>query len=260
MAKKNKNNVDETINNDVKNADGISSKSKKGKKDKSSKSKTKGILTVLLLFILIASFIGYIFMFNGFGLRDGVLRPILEKTPIISNYLPPVESNSQRLSDLVLENNELESENEVLKQQVENATKIAENSADEIERLKLIEQQQTDFVAMKEEFDKNFAEMTSEDFIKYYEAMYPDVAEEAYSELISDKYSKEEVDEYIATFQTMDGENIAAILEEMMNTDMELVVLIMQNLDNQLAGETLAAMDPENAAQVAKLMSPDVIN
>lgn len=249
MAKKNKDKVDENAVDEVVDND--------GKKNK--KSKAKGFLTVVLLFILIASIMGYIFMFNGFGLRDGLLRPILEKTPVVSNYLPPVESSDSRLSELVLENDELKSENELLNQRIDNATKIAESSTEEIERLKLIEDQQTEFIAMKEEFDENFATMTSDDYVTYYEAMYPDTAEEVYGEIISDNYSKEEVDEYIATFETMDASAIAAILEEMIDTDMELVILIMENLDNQLAGEVLSEMDPANAAEVAKLMSPDLI-
>lgn len=238
------------------------SKSKKGKKEKKEKKEKSGkgkkLLSILLIILLIGSLIGYIFMYNGFGLRDGMLRPVLENVPYVSERLPEVEDQSAKMGELVLENEGLIAENALLKQQVENADSIAESSVEEIERLKLIEEQQTEFVQMKEEFDKNFAEMTAEDYIAYYEAMYPDIAQEIFGELIIDKYNKEELDEYIATFQAMEASSIAAIFEEMMNTDIELVVLIIQNLDNKLAGDTLSAMDPVNAAQVAKLMSPDV--
>lgn len=226
------------------------------KPEKVKRKKGNKLLTVLLLLILIFSLIGYIFMFNGFGIRDKFLRPYLENVPFVSNYLPP-ETQPVTLGEVTLENSELKSQNELLQQQLDSANAVAQANTDELERLKLIEAQQTEFVKMKEEFDKNVAEMLPEEYIKYYEAMYPDIAEQAYSELISDKYTKAELDSYIATFQAMEPDAIAPILEEMMNTDVELVVLIMENIDKQLAGDTLAAMDPVNAAQIAKLMSPE---
>ncbi len=235
-------------------------KKKKDKKDKGEKAKGgkgKAIFTLLLLLILIASIVGYIIMFNGFGIRDGFLRPYLENLPIVSEYLPEVEDNTATLGALTVENSELLAQNEVLTQQLDAANTVAQSSTDELERLKLIEAQQTEFVAMKEEFDKNLATMTSEDFMAYYEAMYPDIAAEAYSELISAKYDKDELDQYIATFKTMNAKSIAPILEEMLTTDMELVILIMENIDKDLAGDVLSKMSATNAAQVVKLMSPD---
>ncbi len=242
-------------------------KNKKNKKDKSDDNfdgeapkkggKFKKLSGLLLLLFFIASIVGYIFIFNGFGLRDGILRPFLENVPVVSDYLPASET-PVNYDDLEAQIEQLKAENEALKLQIENNTSMSDETNAELERLKEIEAQQTEFVAMKEEFDKNFASMTSEDYIKYYEEMYPDLAQETYGELISDKYNKEELDEYIATFQSMEPSAIASILEEMMNTDVELVVLIMNNLDNQTAGETLAEMDPVNAAQIAKLMSPDM--
>ncbi len=244
------------------NEKGKKKKDKKDKKDKGEKTKGgkgKSIFTLLLLLILIASIVGYIIMFNGFGIRDGFLRPYLEKLPVVSTYLPPVENETESLGNLVIENSELKAQVELLTQQVEAANTLAQSSIDEIERLKLIEAQQTEFVQMKEEFDKNLATMSSEDFLTYYEAMYPDIAEEAYSELISAKYNKDELEQYIATFQAMDAGAIAPILEEMLTTDMELVILIMENIDKQLAGDVLSEMTATNAAQVARLMSPDTL-
>ncbi len=272
MAKKDKTKVvDEAleVENDQIDADETSEKGKKKKDKKEKKEKNhdgkggkgKSLFTLILLLLLIASAVGYIIMFNGFGIRDGFLRPYLEKIPVVSEYLPPVENNaSASLGEAVVENETLKAENELLKQQLEAANTVAQSSVDEIERLKLIEAQQTEFVAMKEEFDKNLATMSPEDFITYYEAMYPDVAAEAYSELISEKYNQDELDQYIATYQTMDAGAIAPIFEEMIDTDIELVVLIMENLDDQLAGEVLGEMSPANAAQVTRLMSPDTIN
>ncbi len=272
MAKKNKTKeVDEVLEmeNDQADAEEISEKGKKKKEKKEKKEKNKdgkggkgkSIFTLLLLLLLIASIVGYIIMFNGFGVRDGFLRPYLEKVPVVSNYLPAVEvDESSSIGEVLVENESLKAENELLTQQLEAANAVSEGSVAEIERLKLIEAQQTEFVAMKEEFDKNVATMNPEDFITYYEAMYPDVAAEAYSELISAKYNQDELDKYISTYQTMDPGAIAPILEEMIDTDMELVILIMENIDDQLAGEVLSEMTPTNAAQVTRLMSPDAIN
>ncbi len=243
-------------------------KDKKKKKDKKNKSdddvegetpkkggKLKKVFGLILLLFFIASIVGYIFIFNGFGLRDGILRPYLENIPVVSNYLP-TEEMPVNTKDLEAEIERLKAENEALQLQVDNSNASSDETSAELERLKEIEAQQAEFVAMKEEFDKNFATMTADDYIAYYESMYPDLAQETYGELISDKYNKEELDVYIAKFQSMEPSSIASLLEEMMNTDIELVVLIMNNLDNQTAGETLAAMDPVNGAQIAKLMSP----
>ncbi len=260
MAKKKKKDKDNAVNEELDNNEVQQEVEEeiepKPKREKSGK--LKKLLSLLLMLIFIGSLVGYIIMFNGFGLRDGLLRPVLEKIPVVSDSLPPVNASEITMGNLVLENEQLKSENEILKQQIESSDGLAADSVAEIERLKLIEQQQTEFVQMKEEFDTNFAKMTSEDYIKYYEQMYPDLAQQVYGELISDKYNQEELDEYIATFQTMEADGIASIFEEMMTTDIELVVLIMENIDNQLAGETLAAMEPANAAQIAKLMSPNV--
>ncbi len=260
-------NIDKDLEQNNSESTGKDKKDKKEKKDKKNKydedndqpkkgGKLNKILGLLLLLFFIASIVGYIFIFNGFGLRDGALRPVLEKIPVVSNYLPAEEVASNN-DDLVAQIEELKAENDALKLQLEGNTVVSDETNAELERLKEIEAQQTEFVAMKKEFDKNFATMTADDYIAYYESMYPDLAQETYGELISDKYNKEELDSYIAKFQSMEPSSVASIMEEMMNTDVELVVLIMNSLDNQTSGETLAAMDPVNAAQIAKLMSPN---
>ena len=49
----------------------------------------------------------------------------------------------------------------------------------------------------------------------------------------------------------------AKVLEEMIGTDMDLVVRILNNIGAEKRGAILGAMEPANAAAAAKQMAPD---
>ncbi|MFV0520760.1 MAG: hypothetical protein ACK5LY_10905 [Lachnospirales bacterium] len=225
------------------------------------KSKARKIVNNVIFFGIIGIFIAVLF-FNVFDIRDKYLRPYLVNIPVIGSLLPEptdtsVEYNKTK-EEVQLENEALLGEVESLKLEIDNLQTMLNSSEEEVDRLIEFEDTYLQFLEEKEAFDLAVANADTEAFLQFYESMYAENAERIYTELKGIEIAKEEFDDYIATFSSMEPDSVASILEEMMLTDIELVVSILSEVSNSFAGEVLAEMPPEDAATVAKLLAPSL--
>lgn len=213
--------------------------------DVGKKKKGKGLVKFLIVIIIIAIPIVLISLNVG-NIRDKYLRPGLERIPIIKNLLPPLETDNEQTEEVVDEK----------QQTIDSLTKEIEELNKEITRLKEFENSQLEFKTQKEEFDKMIALNDPKAYSSFYESISPENAEELYKQAINKEVTDKRFKEYIQTFETMKKDTVATILEELIITDMDLVITILENVSSDKRSEILSAMDPKNAASCSKLLAP----
>nr|WP_317358333.1 hypothetical protein [uncultured Tyzzerella sp.] len=205
-----------------------------------------GCLKKLIIFIIIIAIPIALISFNVGGVRDKYLRPMLEKIPIVKNLLPPVETEEGQTEQPIDEN----------QQAINSLTAEIEELNKEIARLKEFENAQLKFKAEKEQFDKMIALNDPKAYATFYETIAPENAEKLYKEAVNKQVVDKKFKDYVQTFENMKKDAATKILEELITTDMDLVITILQNLSSEKRSEILSTMDPKNAASCSKLLYP----
>ncbi len=205
-----------------------------------------GCLKKLIIFIIIIAIPIALISFNVGGVRDKYLRPMLEKIPIVKNLLPPVETEEGQTEQPIDEN----------QQAINSLTAEIEELNKEIARLKEFENAQLKFKAEKEQFDKMIALNDPKAYATFYETIAPENAEKLYKEAVNKQVVDKKFKDYVQTFENMKKDAATKILEELITTDMDLVITILQNLSSEKRSEILSTMDPKNAVSCSKLLYP----
>ena len=205
---------------------------------------------------------------GGFGSK--VLTPLLKDVPVVNLILPDskdengniatenggytnLQDATGQIKALELELQQAQSENLSLKE--ENESLKAENV-----RLQEFEDKQVEFQRIKTEFFENvvYAENGpgAEEYKKYYEAMDPATAEYLYKQVVAQLEEDKEIQDYAAAYSSMKPKNAAAIFEQMTD-NLNLAARILKTMSAESRGDILAAMDPEIAAKLTKIMDPE---
>ncbi len=214
-----------------------------------------GILVALLIVGAGVAIIG----FNALGIRDRYLTDILKNIPIVNNLLPAEAVNvppTVSVEDLQRQITELTNQVGQLTEQNKSLSDKNNIYLQQLEQLQKVEAQQQQFVQDKAQFDEMIALKDPNAYRQFYQSVDPTHAEELYKQVVQISQNMAEVNKYVAAFADMDAGNAAAILEELLTGDLNLVVEILKNTDSTVCGEILAAMTPANAAKVTKRMSP----
>lgn len=227
------------------------------------------LVTVLIVIIWLAILALLIKLDVGrFG--SEVLSPVLRDVPVVNMILPgdsvtettdgEAYGGYTSLKEAVDTIRELELELERAQSKTQtDSTEIAEMQA-EIERLKTFEDKQVDFEKIKNQFYEEviYAEKGpgAEAYVAYYESMDPVTAEYWYKEVTEQLQEEQEIQEYAQAYSEMKPKAAAAIFEEMTN-NLNLVARILNIMEPAQRGDILAAMDPEIAARITKLMDPE---
>jgi flagellar motility protein MotE (MotC chaperone) len=189
------------------------------------------------------------------------LNGFLQNIPIVKNLIP-AENNiegeyaSYTPEQLADEIDKFKTANEIDQETIKSLNEKNDLYVEEISRLKDFEDQQAVFKAEKEEFDRMIAMNDTGAYEAFYETVNPETAEILYKEAVIANQSSARVKEYIASFTAMDGGAAAEILEQMVPTDINLVVVIINALDPDTRAGILSEMTPENAAVVVKMTAP----
>lgn len=258
---KKENNVELSDNIDAVNAK-ETKKALKEQKKKEKKEKKKGkkkIIFLLPVLLLIGGLVAVI-VFNVGNIRENYLRPTMEKIPVVKNLLPekPSQDEYSNLSreQLIEQTKVLTAENQKLSDDSKVLTNRINDLNKEMLRLQEIENAQVQFRQEKADFDKMIASNDPDAYKSYYEKISPENADNLYREIVTDSQDDAKLKDYIATFENMKKDSAASVLEQMINTDMDLVVLILSNIDSEQRGNILSAMQPANAAAVTKRLAP----
>ncbi len=208
--------------------------------------------------------------FGGFG--TNVLTPILKDVPVLNLILP--KSNDVVVSDEESEAyggysslreavdyiKELELELERAQSAEDTSSDEVEELKAEVERLKTFEDSQVEFQRIKTEFYEEVVYADKgpgiEEYRKYYEEMDPATAEYLYKQVIRETEESDEVKKYAQAYSEMKPKAAAAIMEEMTD-NLDLAARILGVMEADKRGAILAAMDPEIAARLTKIMDPE---
>ncbi|WP_236354920.1 MotE family protein [Konateibacter massiliensis] len=203
---------------------------------------------------------------GGFG--STVLSPLLKDVPVISAVLPETETPDaaadgdypyDTLAEAVEQIKSLEQQLSTAQEQIAaNNETVSELNA-EIDRLKVFEDQQTQYQQLKAQFDEDvvFNENAPDpsQYKAYYESISPENAELLYKQVVQQTSYSEEVKDYAKTYSEMKPAQAAGIFETMTN-NLDLVSEILSNMSADARGSILGAMDPAIAAKITKIMAP----
>ena len=234
------------------------------KKDKSKNSgKNKGsaaIWVVLGIVALLAGGIAVTWIYNPMGLRDTLTENVVRQIPIVNNLLSapdPLEGyEAMSQEELIDEINYLQNIIDERDAQIAGMNNRIELYLQDIARLQEFEDQHVRFREDKAVFDQMIAENDPQAFVRFYESISPENAADLYPEASATARYDAEMKKYIRDFQAIDEKRAAAILEELVLTDMNLVVLILDNLNSEQSGAILGEMEPENASAVSRIRAP----
>ncbi len=236
-------------------------------KTKKSKSGVVTLIIGLLFFLIITGSLVAILGFNAFNIREKYLRSTMEKIPIVRMLLSPVEEGSEtsvpvaeNVNDLKNKILELEKQVELQNNTINTLSKDNDDLNLENKRLKEIESMQADFKKQKEEFDNLIALNDPTAYSTFYEKIAPENAENLYVTAKISAEQKRELKKYTETFEEIDADTGAKVLEEMIIADIDLVVLILKNVTTEQRAKLIAGMGTENAAKVVKYLAPQTIN
>ncbi len=228
------------------------------------------VLVTIFIVIIWLAILALLIKLDVGGFGSEVLTPVLKDVPVINKILPGdavIETTQEEayngytsLREAVDTIKELELELERAQSQTQSdATQIAEMKA-EIERLKTFEEKQVEFERIKNEFYEEviYAENGpgEEAYQKYYESIDPTTAEYLYKQVVGQLAEDSAIEEYVQAYSSMKPKSAAAIFEEMTN-NLNLVARILGEMEAETRGAILAAMDPEVAAKVTRLMDPE---
>ena len=210
--------------------------------------KKKGLIIVLVI-ILLVGVVGFIFR--------KPIGTILKDVPIIGSLFKEEE--------VKVPYNELESrlatselEATSLRGKVESYEAEIKALEEKIETLKQYETNYNSFLEQKKAWDERIAETNPDLFIQQFEQIYPDTAEEIYSELKGQSIMSKEQKAYANTIGQMDAEQAAKAMEILLTTDPELIQMIFENMGQEQRAAILDNMTSQGAAQTMKLISPDI--
>lgn len=209
---------------------------------------------------------------GGFG--SSVLTPVLKDVPVISKILPAAErpvateeaevdgsyGGYTSLKEAVDYITELELELQRAQSAGADSSEEVEQLKAEVARLKTFEDNQVAFQRIKTEFYEEviYAENGpgEEAYKKYYESIDPATAEYLYKQVVQQVEESNEVKEFAQAYSEMKPKAAAGIIEAMTD-NLGLASRILSSMSAEDRGNILAAMDPQIAARITKIMDPE---
>ena len=181
-----------------------------------------------------------------------MLRPFLKNVPVINRILP------DKSDEEVMEETGYKYKN--LAEAVDRIKELEDQLAQaEVERLKVYEDNQENFLKQKEEFDREVVFTDNapdiEEYKKWYEQISPDNAAQIYKEVCEKIQYSQKVQDWATTYAAMDAADAAAIMQEMTG-DTDIVSKILLCMKAKQRAAILAEMDPVYAGKLTKIMFP----
>jgi len=227
------------------------------------------IIVLVIIFIWLAIFAALIkFDVGGFG--SGILYPVLKDVPVINKILPEVDEENvsentdyaKKYTTLAQALERIEELESILASQNNNTNVNAEyinQLEQEISTLKVYRDNQEAFEQRVLEFDEEVVFGTNapdiEEYIKYYEQINEENAEQIYAQVVEQYQYDARVKAQADTYSKMEPADAAEILSEMTSGDLDLVAGILSGMSSSKSSLILAEMDPERAAQITKKMT-----
>ena len=241
-------------------------------KGKNDEEKAGGkLLSVVLIFMIIIVWLAAMVILikldvGHFGSR--ILRPVLKDVPVINMILPAASDDEaanetslpyKNLAEALAQIDALNATVAADQEKIQSMTEQIQEKDNEIVRLKGFEDDQERFVQLKNEFYNEVVYGNSapdaDTYIKWYESIDPDAAEEIYRQVVAQQQASSEIKDLATTYAEMEPASAAKILETMKG-DLDTVTKIMQEMASSDRAEIMAEMDPDFAANITKKLMP----
>ncbi|NLI88835.1 MAG: hypothetical protein GX366_00275 [Epulopiscium sp.] len=223
--------------------------------------KKKKKFTLPIILIVFIAIILVIVKLDVGKVSSKYLEPKIKNVPIVRHILPKTKAKGlyadhtkeQLIAIIENQENELEMAQEEIEVQADEIVDLQNKIAD----LEVFEDEYSQFREDKYEFDQNVATLNEEEFMRYYQQMYPENAQEAYSNIIRTQEMTKEQRQYSLLISEMDESSAAKVLENLFQTDMDIIISILSNMETESASAILDEMDSQIAARVVKQLSPE---
>ena len=241
----------------------------KGKNDeeKAGGKLLSAVLIFMIIIVWLAAMVILIKLDVGhFGSR--ILRPVLKDVPVINMILPAASDDEaanetslpyKNLAEALAQIDALNATVAADQEKIQSMTEQIQEKDNEIVRLKGFENDQERFVQLKNEFYNEVVYGNSapdaDTYIKWYESIDPDAAEEIYRQVVAQQEASSEIKDLATTYAEMEPASAAKILETMKG-DLDTVTKIMQEMASSDRAEIMAEMDPDFAANITKKLMP----
>lgn len=226
------------------------------------------VIAVIIVIIWLLVFALLIKMDVG-GFGTNVMRPLIKDVPVLNSILPNVSDDEvaaesgyryKTLYDAIERIKQLESEAAVKDEQLAADAETIADLQNEVARLKVFEDNQLVYEALKKKFDEEvvFTENAPDiqEYKSWYESISPDNAQELYVKVLERLDYSQKVKDWAATYTKLDAKDAAAILSEMTG-DLDLVTQILLSMNSSKRAAILAEMDPVYAAKLTHVMYPE---
>lgn len=241
----------------------------KGKNDeeKAGGKLLSAVLIFMIIIVWLAAMVILIKLDVGhFGSR--ILRPVLKDVPVINMILPAASDDEaanetslpyKNLAEALAQIDALNATVAADQEKIQSMTEQIQEKDNEIVRLKGFEDDQERFVQLKNEFYNEVVYGNSapdaDTYIKWYESIDPDAAEEIYRQVVAQQQASSEIKDLATTYAEMEPASAAKILETMKG-DLDTITKIMQEMASSDRAEIMAEMDPDFAANITKKLMP----
>ena len=222
-------------------------------------------LITLLIILIWVGIISALLKYDLFGIGTKVY-PVLKDIPVVNKVLPEVSDKEiaekynypyDNLEDAIARIYELEDQLAQATDASDSDAKTIKSLQSEVDRLKVFEENQTEFEQRVKDFDENvvFGDQAPDisEYQQYYEQINPDNAEEIYEKVIKRIQVSKALQEKADMFAKMKPKNAATILQEM-TADSDSVARILATMRDTQSSQILAAMDSTYAAKITKKM------
>ncbi len=228
--------------------------------------KGKGMLPIIIggILTLILGVLALLITFNPGNINNTVLKNV----PLLNNFIPKEQDKEElsleekyydyskpRLKEAVYE---LEKEKVVLDEKIKKLSDTATEKDKEIEKLKEFEKLYATLKAQTDEKTEKGSTPTQVDeksFKEYYEKMNPEKAKDIYTNIIKQNIADTETKKYVSKLDSMNVQTVASVLDDMIKTEFDQVVKILNNMDEERSVKVMELMDIKNTTKITKKLT-----
>ena len=218
------------------------------------KGKTGLVVLLVIIFIILGGVI--LVVFDAFGVRSNMLFPFLGNIAAEGGYNTPEEEILAVMAGLQEEIKASAAAKTLLEENLRNLTQSIEQMERENARLREFEAMHKDFQQYRDDFYRGVFAENPDGFMEFFVTTNPALAQEIFRGLAGAQMAEEEWQNYLATWSAMSPVQVAMIIEDMLTTEMPLIVRVMSEMPEHFRGAVLNNLTVESAGAVLRQMEP----
>jgi len=131
---------------------------------------------------------------------------------------------------------------------------------DEVERLKEYEDAYVELKKERDKLNKLLALKDTSGYKQHYESIAPKEAKQIYELVLQKQQLDENFKNYLLSFSNMQPKKAALVIEQLMRTDFDVVLRVIENLDTEVSGNILSNLDTTYASMITKSIASKKID